>query len=82
MQSQRDTLNARAVKRGNRSGRGRAKASFAEAPNGNVCFDMNLGSTYLLCNYVGSACCCCICLQPVQPLWIPIKGQHAALAAH
>ena len=43
---------------------------------------MNQGGTYLLCNYVSSACCCCICFQPGQPFWIPIKGQHTALAAH
>lgn len=64
------------------SSRSRAKASFAEGPNDDVCYNMNLGGTYLLCNYITSACCCCICLQPVQPLCIPIKGQHAALAAH
>ena len=47
-----------------------------------VLFVCEPGGTYLLCNYVSSACCCCICLQPVQPFWIPIKGQHTALAAH
>lgn len=37
---------------------------------------------HLLSNYLACSCGCCIGLQPLQTLSVPVKGPDAALAAH